>query len=139
MTDRLGFTGTRKEPTEAQLDWLWTEIAQYDELHHGACVGADYCAHQAALSSGIAGECLVVHPPENDRLRMTYDPRALWLPAKPYLVRNRDIVDATDVLIALPDGPERRESGTWSTVRYAAKLRRPVTICYPDGTVKPYA
>lgn len=127
---RLGFTGTRNEPTEAQADWLWREICSYRELHHGACVGADFLAHQAALDVGLQ---IIVHPPFNDRLRMRYDPRATWLPAKPYLVRNRDIVDATDELIAIPDGPERRQSGTWSTVRYAIQLGRRVTICYPDG------
>jgi len=130
---RLGFTGTRNEPTDRQLDWLWREVVAYRELHHGACVGADYCAHQAAIDSGVP---IVVHPPENVRLRMNYDPRATWLPAKPYLVRNRDIVDATDELVAIPDGPERQQSGTWSTVRYAVNLGRLVTICYPDGRVE---
>lgn len=130
---RLGFTGTRNEPTDAQLDWLWREMAAYRELHHGACVGADYCAHQAASETGIP---VIVHPPTNDRLRMRYDPAATWLPAKPYLVRNRDIVDATDELIAIPDGPERQQSGTWSTVRYAVNLKRYVRICYPDGRVE---
>ena len=129
---RLGFTGTRREPTEVQSDWLWREIVSYRELHHGACVGADYVAHQAALSTAIP---IIVHPPVNARLRMTYDPAATWLSAKPYLDRNRDIVNATDELIALPDGPERQQSGTWATIRYAKRLGRLVIICYPDGTV----
>lgn len=129
----LGFTGTRNEPTEAQKNWLWHEIHAYRELHHGACVGADYLAHQAALSAGIP---IVIHPPINGRLRMRYDPVATWLPAKNYLERNRDIVDATDEIIALPDGPERQQSGTWATVRHAVKLGRLVTICYPDGRVE---
>lgn len=137
-SERLGFTGTRRDPTKAQLDWLWRILPGWEELHHGACVGADYTAHQAALECGITGERLVVHPPINDRLRMRYDSRALWMPAKDYLARNRDIVDATVELIAIPDGPERQQSGTWSTIRYAAHLGRTVTICYPDGTVKPY-
>ena len=135
---RGGFTGTRNPITEVQSNWLWKELHEtdYSEWHHGACVGADEASHHAALSAGIAGEALVVHPPENDRLRMLYDPKALWLPAKPYLVRNRDIVDASDWLIALPDGPERPQSGTWSTVRYAQRVHKPVTICYPDGSLE---
>ena len=133
-----GFTGTRNEPTEKQKDWLYAEIrdTDYREWHHGACVGADYVSHHAALDAGIIGERLIVHPPENARLRMNYDPRALWLPAKPYLARNRDIVDACDWLIAIPDGPERQQSGTWSTVRYAVNVGKPVTICYPDGRME---
>ena len=130
---RLGFTGTRNEPSEAQKDWLWREISNYRELHHGACVGADYTAHQAALSAGLP---IVVHPPVNARLRMNYDPAATWLPAQPYLDRNRDIVNATDELIAIPDGPERQQSGTWATIRYARHLGRRVTICYPDGRIE---
>lgn len=130
---RLGFTGTRNEPTDKQLDWLWHEMVAYRELHHGACVGADFCAHQAAKDNGVP---IIVHPPSNTRLRMNYDDVATWLPAKPYLTRNRNIVDSTDELIAIPDGPERQQSGTWSTVRYAVNLGRLVTICYPDGRVE---
>lgn len=31
---------------------------------------------------------------------------------------------------------ERTQSGTWSTVRYAVKVGKPVTICYPDGRLE---
>lgn len=132
---RGGFTGTRNPITETQSEWLWKELHEtdYSEWHHGACVGADEASHYAAWDAGID---IVVHPPENDRLRMLYDPRALWFPAKPYLVRNREIVDATDWLVALPDGPERKQSGTWSTVRYAVSMGKPVTICHPDGRLE---
>lgn len=136
MTDqllRLGFTGTRNEPSEIQKDWLWREIVAYGELHHGACVGADACAHEAALSARIP---IIVHPPTNTRLRMAYDSAATWLPACHYLERNRQIVDATDEMIALPDGPEHARSGTWATVRHAVIIGRRVTICYPDGQVE---
>ena len=27
-------------------------------------------------------------------------------------------------------------SGTWSTIRYAKKVDKPVKIVYPDGTIK---
>ena len=50
---------------------------------------------------------------------------------KPYLDRNRDIVDACEVLLATPDGPERLRSGTWSTVRYARKIGKPVEVRLP--------
>ena len=133
---KRGFTGSRNEPTDAQLDWLWRQFDECTEWHHGACVGADEASHQAAIDHGIDGTRLVVHPPINAARRMHYDHRALWLPAKLYLDRNRDIVDATDELLALPDGPERLQSGTWSTIRYAVKVARPVAICYPGGRVE---
>jgi hypothetical protein len=50
------------------------------------------------------------------------------LTPRPYLVRNRHIVDASSVLIATPKGDEELRSGTWSTVRYARKIRRDFTI-----------
>jgi hypothetical protein len=53
------------------------------------------------------------------------------LPEREYLQRNRDIVDATDVLLAAPDGPERVRSGTWSTVRYAYRAGRGVLLVMP--------
>lgn len=47
---------------------------------------------------------------------------------------NRDIVAETDELIATPKGfQEERRSGTWATVRYALKARKPVTVIWPDG------
>ncbi len=85
----------------------------------------------------MAGHCrVIVHPPISPNLRMPYDPGATWLPAKDYLARDRDIVEATEILFATPDGPERDHSGTWYTVRYATGKCRPVYICYPDGKVE---
>ena len=53
---------------------------------------------------------------------------------KPPLDRNRDIVDACDVLIATPkDFVEELRSGTWATVRYARKQRKPLVIVWPNG------
>lgn len=130
---RHGFTGTRHGMTAAQLDWMHHELSPGAALHHGGCVGADAQAHECALSTG--GE-VTVHPPVNPKLRMAFDPRAVWLGEKNYLDRDRDIVDASDLLLATPDGPERPKSGTWYTVRYAVSAGKPVRICYPDGTTE---
>ena len=130
----LGATGTRHDLTAAQLVWLRAQVRVADELHHGACVGADAAAHQAAKDHMVR---TIVHPPADQRLMMPVDAEAhSWLLAKPYLDRNRDIVDAADVVIALPDGPERPKGGTWYTVRYAMRAGKPVAICYPDGGVE---
>lgn len=128
----LGLTGTRNNLTPAQVAWLRTQLASAEELHHGACVGADAAAHLTARTLGVP---VVVHPPADERLMMPADPAVEWLPAKPYLDRNRDIVDATEQLLALPDGPERHSGGTWYTVRYAWGRGKVVRVCYPDGTV----
>lgn len=57
-------------------------------------------------------------------------------PCRPPLERNRTIVDECEVLVACPAGPEVTRSGTWSTIRYARRIGRPVVIIYPDGSVE---
>ena len=55
---------------------------------------------------------------------------------KPYLDRNKDIVLETQTLVATPaETTEQLRSGTWSTVRYARKLKRPAVLILPDGTI----
>ncbi len=57
------------------------------------------------------------------------------LESKPYLERNRDIVDASEVLIACPSTREEvMRSGTWATVRYARKKGMKITLIFRDGT-----
>ena len=130
----LGMTGTRNEITPAQSVWLAEHVAEASVLHHGACVGADAAGHRAAIAAGVG---IVVHPPVDERLMMARDDVGLWLAAKPYLDRNRDIVDAADRVLGLPDGPPRPKSGTWYTIAYAVDAGKPVTVCFPDGTVLP--
>ncbi|MFZ2239330.1 MAG: hypothetical protein WAV90_07260 [Gordonia amarae] len=130
----VGMTGTRHPITEAQRIWLGGQILTAAELRHGACVGADEAGHQAAIAAGVP---IVVHPPVDERLMVTRDHHGRWLTPKPYLDRNRDIVDAVDRVIGLPDGPPRRGSGTWYTIEYAVCSGKPVLVCFPDGTVMP--
>lgn len=132
MSSGYGFTGSRHGMSPAQAERLRLTCWPGTTLQHGGCVGADAQMHEFALT---AGSLVIVHPPINPKLRMPYDPRATWLPAKEYLPRDRDIVDATALLLATPDGPERGGSGTWYTINYAIEVGKPVAICYPDGTV----
>ena len=146
MSKCLGFTGTRFAPSNQQLSWLADQVEHAGELHHGGCVGADAMAHVFGLLYGVP---ITVHPPVDMKL---VDARAVTprsdlvkvLPALPYHERNRAIVDETEEIIALPNGPELAHSGTWYTVRYAtgrvdqrlSKHIVPVTICYPDGRIE---
>lgn len=135
MPDRMGFTGSRNQPTVRQILWLNGMIDPFTELHHGVCVGSDAVAHEIALANHAS---ITAHPPTDTRL-MSESSLATAddvREAKPYLERNKDIVDETEYLVALPDGPEYERSGTWSTVRYAVGVGKPVSICYPDGTVE---
>lgn len=127
---KVGFTGTQAGMTEGQVQQLANALLwlKCQEFHHGDCIGADKMAHFTIRRSGIYK---VGHPPliTSKRAYCLFDKE---LPPKPYLERNHDIVDATEVLIACPKlKREELRSGTWATVRYARKVGKPVIILWP--------
>ena len=103
------------------------------EFHDGDCVGSDKEAH--AIVTKAVGCRMVGHPPDNDKAQAHCMYDMICLP-RPYLERNRDIVNDVDHMIATPAtmGEEGR-GGTWYTIRYAREKRRKLTIIYPDGTI----
>lgn len=126
---RIGFTGTRVGMSGFQeivlRDFL---INEADELHHGDCIGADAEADAIARQLNIP---IIIHPPIDPRKRANcYQPGDRIWAEQDYLTRNRDIVDNTDELIAAPRDHEHEElhSGTWSTIRYAQRRGKKVTI-----------
>jgi hypothetical protein len=136
--NRIGFTGTREGLTHSQRATLAQLLAKLrdrgmTEFHHGMCVGADQEAH-SLIRSHMADVRIHGHPasrvPDHLRAMVDVDERRS---AFPPLIRNQHIVSATELLVACPNGPETVRSGTWSTVRYAATIGRPVVIVYPSG------
>jgi len=139
----LGITGSRKGCTAPQYDRLRRLLRDhaecFNELHHGACVGADEQA--VLLARELKLPVRIVAYPANfspasglvsldaieasDEVKRAADP----------LARNRDIVDATSALIACPDTAAPARSGTWSTIRYARCRDKLVVIIDPEGTV----
>lgn len=115
---KIGFTGARTTRTKEQLRWLQNRLAALEctEFHHGDCLGADSQAHDIAHALGI---WIVVHPPTISTFRAFRESGQEYRQPFDFLVRNKHIVDETTMLLALPDGPERLRSGTWSTIRYA--------------------
>lgn len=134
----LGFTGTRKRPAPEQCAFIERNMSNVTELHHGCCEGSDYVAHLIAIGENVG--IIWLHPPVNQKLMVPL-PKLLSrggihvLDPKQYHARNRDIVDASDALIATPDGPRRPYSGTWYTIDYARELKKPVLVCLPNGEV----
>lgn len=141
----IGFTGTRKINSNQRAvlgkiaDALLVSGFVDNSLSHGNCRGADEAMHFAIM-------CLVypwhvkIHPgPESqwDAGQLPCaTPHALTsCERRPYLERNKAIIDASQLCLAVVDGPERKRSGTWSTVRYARKTGTPVVILWPDTAV----
>ena len=136
----LGFTGTRAGMTDAQLRALRGVISTYPEiLLHGGAPGADEEA-DAFFAVGCTGTKIEVYPASAQRagiwLRKTDGVRVIHNWMKP-LVRDVIIAKRCDHLLACPGTQEEIvRSGTWSTVRYARKVGKPITILMPDGTAR---
>lgn len=137
---KIGFTGTQNGITPPQFDLL-VEVLQglheVTEAHHGDCIGADgeFAVIIDALYSQANGfeAQLHSHPPDDPKKR-AFTAYQKSYPEKPFLDRNEDIVDATEILIACPKGQaEERRSGTWATIRYARKQGGIIIILWPDG------
>ncbi len=131
---QLGFTGSRCVPTAYQFGALRKLLDAYIETgvpvrgHHGGCIGADAAFHKMCVQHGMF---MVLHPPTNSSLQHVVIADEVR-PRFPYLTRNQHIVDATDILIAMPaQAEEILRSGTWSTVRYAHKMGGRVIILPP--------
>lgn len=132
----VGFTGTQQGMTEVQQEKVRAALEIYRDagavtFRHGDCLGADAQAHAIARALGYR---TVAHPPVNPDKRAFCEVDELLKP-RPYLQRNHDIVDWSDVLIGAPKGPEELRSGTWATLRYAKSLDRPRVILMPHAEV----
>lgn len=136
----VSFTGTRLGMTHPQklgVRDVMDELAPA-EGHHGDCIGSDATFHTFCKLFS----CYTVGHPGVDRhgyaLTRAYCDVDESLPELPYLVRDKVIVEASKILIATPRMMmEEVRSGTWTTVRYARKLKnRTIHIVYPDGSRK---
>jgi hypothetical protein len=131
----LGFTGTQAGMTPAQKESviLFLEGFAPQAVHHGDCIGADAEFHHFALNV-IAGVSVHIHPPKISSKRAFCKGGHFTYPTKDYLVRNVDIVEQSQELLATPkEFMEEQRSGTWYTIRQARKRRKAVNIIYPDG------
>lgn len=132
---KIGFTGTQDGCTDPQFDLLvevLQELHEVTEAHHGDCLGADF--QFTVIVDCIFGTGKIHnHPPEDNKKRAFCRADKIYDPL-PYLVRNHNIVDATEILIACPKTmKEELRSGTWATIRYARKQKGVIVILWPDG------
>lgn len=132
----IGFTGTQSGLTYEQRARLWLVLCHlcdrnFRTMHNGDCIGADDEAYKLFRALGDVFIC--GHIPDNPSKRAfnKYDREEI---PRPYLVRNRAIVDMSRVLVACPAGEEVTRSGTWSTVRHARKTNVDIIVVWPDGS-----
>ena len=130
----IGFTGTVEGISDERRQELRRRLAlarerDYTQFLHGDCVGADEQAHNIASELGFF---VVIHPPKNPKLRAwcEHTTSGVIYPPDEYMVRNQNIVNAADVLVACPKNPDSEElrSGTWATVRRARKRGIPIVF-----------
>lgn len=130
---RIGFTGTRdlqlisderkKGIINFFIDLLDKHVDRDITIIHGGARGVDTYIHDIALVHDLNVE---IYPAHNSPLA-NEEKYVMALPKNP-LSRNKDIVDNSDLIVAVPIDPENEElrSGTWATVRYARKLNREI-------------
>lgn len=131
---KVGFTGSRhgmtykqKQEFSAFLEYNRSKITQ---LHMGHAQGADTDA-SILVRKLLPKVKIVSHPPKDTRLESDFE-ADIVLPRKDYLVRNQDIVDICDILVATPETSEEQlRSGTWATIRRAKKANKQVLILNP--------
>jgi hypothetical protein len=95
-------------------------IPHCDEIISGGAVGIDTCAAKYAQENGIK---LTVIVPQYERYGR----------AAP-IVRNKEIVDYADKIIAFWDGNSR---GTLSVIKYAEKVRKPCDVILCEKELNP--
>ena len=126
----VAVTGTRHGATREQLRQLARLLLPASELHHGDCVGVDQQAHEIAFGWFM---WTVVHPPSKRKFRAFCEGDRVLEP-RPYIARNRDLVLASNLVLAVP-GDGAKTGGTWSTIRFARTIEAPLAIIWPGGTV----
>ena len=130
MSKHIAFTGHRKMVSSIRATSLVRRLVQfrkdgYEYLHHGDCLGMDAAVHRIAIQAGF---CVFIHPPVSEKKRAFCQGGHVLSPF-PYLERNHMMVDASDVLLAVPKTyVEVLRSGTWSTIRYARRRKVEVII-----------
>jgi hypothetical protein len=129
MVMRIGFTGSRYGMSQHQKEQLVIKLFEldFDEFHHGDCIGADSDAHDI-IREFFPLVKIHIHPPIEITHR-AYKIGDHMYEQYTYLARDKNIVDFTDIMFGAPyTDNEILRSGTWSTIRYARKKHRELIV-----------
>lgn len=137
----LTFSGTRNGMTESQLRACENilKALQPARVRHGGCHGADREFHVIARDYPR-----YIHP--GDRGQQLWAVKEGFLvptrdfvfePTENHIQRDKLMIDLSTHVLATPKGvvEQMRGSGTWVSIRYAKKLKRPLFVVWPDGVV----
>jgi hypothetical protein len=138
----VGFTGSREGMSGPQISLVreyLLEICMFPGpkwLHHGDCIGSDERAHHIAKELGYK---IKLRPPLDPKYRafLQDDCDEVDQPWS-YHGRNQRIVHATQLLLATPLHAEPMSGGTWYTIEFAKRVKKPVAIFYRDGRIEQY-
>jgi len=138
---QIGFTGTRKGCNDLQLQAIKLLLVALGPLditaHHGGCIGADLQFHHALLNAGVG--TINVYPSSSKEYaaKLPEAPGGIGVvlhPEKPPLERNRDIILASDLIVAAPfELDEQQRGGTWSTWRLANAKGKSTILVPPNA------
>lgn len=107
----------------------------HEFFEHGGCVGADFQAHNY-VADHVLEMIITIHPGPQFTPDIWGAGNPVVMAVKPNLVRNHDIVDMSDIVIATPwDINGEPKSGTWATIRYTMKSNKDLIIIGPNGNV----
>lgn len=138
----VGMTGTQEGMTFEQVASMAQFLAQFRSFvgHHGDCIGAD-AQFDGIARAALGFEHMVIHPCSltDKRAHCTIGPRDVLRGAFGPLQRNEHIVRESELLVATPKEDHMiLRSGTWTTVRYAIKVGKPVWVILPNGALVPW-
>lgn len=147
MTWAIGFTGTRHGMSPRQLaaatdlvHWLvrGNEIIVGKDrwiAHHGDCVGADSQFHD--IVRPLVGSFVVAHPGQVQAKWQAKREADVVRARRAPMNRNRIIVAESTIMVATPyEDVEQPRGGTWSTIRMARAVDRPLAIVMRDGSIQ---
>ncbi len=135
----IGFTGTRADKVNRERiavlqDTVTSYLKEATLAVHGGATGMDYIFHMICWHHIIPTRIRY----GTDTVKYTKyvlmgggSRKAVEeINPKPYLQRNRDIVNDCDILIAVPIDKDVEEvrSGTWMTIRLARKAGKQIII-----------
>lgn len=129
-----GFTGTRAGMHAFQIAMVRRvfRAGQPIVLRHGGAFGADFEAHAMWREVCKTSACNVWPADAKRAALFMGQERVKVEPVMPPLDRNIEIVKRSTFLVATPSKEvEEQRSGTWQTIREAAKINVPVLIIWP--------